>query len=169
MSIMSRLFGGSGRTAVDEQPIPLEKTPFEPRRKSGKEGLLYFEEVEDRVGSDAYLHVVRKERTEGELLEITNVTKSFFRIPDDKIVKGVNLRIRDSEGVEGRVYVPEEFPSRLDRRAILGQQVAYEHESERLCERFHCGDNKSHKYSLTILTGPLEGEEYSRDDIVESM
>ena len=137
---------------------------FEPVRTFKREGVLDIEEVEDRVAGGSitgYYHFVRIERAEGEVLEITDKTFRYARVynPDEQI-EGVGLKIQ-SDGIIGKVDLPIKIPGKLDREAILGQRITYEHKSDRLCERCFAGDSRSHEYSLTVLTGQLSGENYS--------
>lgn len=157
---------GLFKRRLEKQHVPLEDKSFEPVRTLKKEGILNIEEVEDRIGGgtvSGYYHFVRTERAEGEVLEIINETKGYAkRYQPSEMVKGVKLKIRDDGGVEGEVYFPEEFPSKLDRKAILNQRVRYKYESDRMCERCVGGDNRNSVYTLDILTGQLEGERYSQ-------
>jgi len=144
-----------------KQVTTLEDKPFEQIRTSKKEGILNTEEIEDRIGGGTvtgYYHLVRTERVEGELLGLSK--KSY----DEKGVQvsNIKLRIKDDEGIEGEVYFPEELPRGINSREVLNQRVKYEHKSDRKCERCLGGDNQFNKYSLTILTGSLEGRKYIR-------
>lgn len=156
--LVKKLFGSRANVQIVD-------SPFEPVRVLKREGVLNIEEVEDRVGGGSaigYYHFVRTEKVEGKVLEIKDKTISYARVykPDEKI-RGVELKLQNDEGAVGESCLPIELLGKLDRQAILNQRVAYEHASERLCERCLGGDNRSHKYSLTVLTGQLSGENYS--------